>query len=182
MRLRIGMAFAAVVLVGAMSACSNGRGSASARPSTTQSTPPSTATTPTSISPSAPPSSATLAAVKTFFADHGAPLIAFERATGPLATGSAPTLMIYRRFQEQIFPSISPQGASGLLSLSMQVPDSRLASAFHLDVFNKLGIVSACLASPGLPTGRALDPHALSSLHDNARDLQLLLSNYGVNL
>lgn len=180
MRLRIGTAIAAVVLVGGISACSNGRGSASPRPST--STRPSAATTPTSISPSAPPSSAALAAVKTFFADHGAPLIAFERATGPLVTGSAPAVTICRQFQEQIFPSISPQGPSDLLSLSLQVPDSGLASAFHLDVFNKLGIVSACLASQGLPTGHALDPHALSSLHDNARNLQLLLSSYGVNL
>jgi hypothetical protein len=120
--------------------------------------------------------------VQAYFAKAGTPLLAFERATGPLATGHAPALTMCRRFSSQIFPSLDAKGPNDLLSLSLHIPDQQLAAAFHLDLFDKIGLVQACTSSSGLPTSSALDPKAYPLLRQRSSDLHRMLTDYGVNV
>jgi len=117
--------------------------------------------------------------VVAFLTRGGAPLLAFERATAPLATGSRPDRATCLHLRDVVLPKIA-KSPDSLVALTRRVPDRTLANEFHTVVSLKIIIVLGC-ATGVAPTG-AQDPKAFTSIRDDARRLNLHLAQSGVNI
>lgn len=117
--------------------------------------------------------------VVAFLAHDGAPLLAFERATAPLATGSRPDRATCLHLRDVVLPKIS-KSPDALVALTRRVPDRILAKDFHTVVSLKIIVVLGC-ATGASPTG-AEDPKGFTSIRDDARRLDLQLARSGINI
>jgi hypothetical protein len=158
-----------VCLISSLAACSSG-GSKALPTSTSSSSTPST---------SAISAGSVAAAVRAFFASDGKPLLAFERATRELETGSAPQRDTCLRLTRQVLPKIIDD-PNLLFPLTQRIPDPELASAFGQDVRLKLLVVLGCSAGSTPPTGNAADPKAYQSVRDFADGVKRLLARFAI--
>ena len=119
------------------------------------------------------------ARVVAFFEHEGSPLLAFERATAPLATGTRPDRATCVRLRDVVLPKVS-KSPDALVSLAQRVPDKPLAAAFHTVVSLKVLVVLGC-ATGAAPTG-AQDPKGYTSIRDHTRSLDAHLARYGIRI
>lgn len=119
------------------------------------------------------------ARVVAFLEHEGSPLLAFERATAPLATGTRPDRATCVRLRDVVLPKVS-KSPDALVSLAQRVPDKSLAAAFHTVVSLKVLVVLGC-ATGAAPTG-AQDPKGYTSIRDHTRSLDARLARYGIRI
>jgi len=117
--------------------------------------------------------------VVAFLAHDGAPLVAFERATAPLATGSRPDRATCLHLRDVVLPKIS-KSPDSLVALAQRVPDRALAKDFHTVVSLKIIVVLGC-GTGAAPTG-AQDSKGFTSIRDDARRLDQHLAQSGINI
>ena len=127
-------------------------------------------------------SSAPATTVEGFFAHEGQPLLAFERATTELATGSQPTRDTCLRLTRHVLPKVAPKGPSTLIALAHKIPDPALVNAFGQDVQTKVLLVLGCSAGTQSPAGTTKDPKAYTALRDNADAVKRLLASHHINI
>jgi hypothetical protein len=111
--------------------------------------------------------------VPAFFAHDGRPLLAFERATAPLATGTVvqrQTCVALR----QALPKIVADPNS-LIPLAQRVPNATLASVLAQDVKLRLFVISGCSSLDGPVT-------AYPEIRDSADVLERLFREYGIGV
>ena len=117
--------------------------------------------------------------VTAFLEHEGAPLLAFERATQELATGSRPERATCLHLRDEVLPKIS-KTPNSLILLAQRVPEKSLASAFNTVVSLKLLVVLGC-ATGAPPTG-AQDPKGYTSIRDFTKGLDTLLARVGIHV
>ena len=151
-----------VCLIGSLAACSsNSTHTASTTKTTTSS---ATSTTLKKY-----------ASVSEFFAGDGKPLLAFERATKVIATGSAPQQSTCRHLTGEVLPKIIKD--PNLLSpLARRIPDATLAAAVDQDVRLKVLVVLGC--------SRRQQPEGPSwkSVQGFSNDAKRLLAQHGIDV
>ena len=117
--------------------------------------------------------------VVAFFAHDGAPLVAFERATASLATGSRPDRSTCVHLRDVVLPKIS-KSPDSLVALARRIPDKRLSGQFHTVLSLKIIVVLGC-ATGAAPTS-ATDPQGFTSIRDDARRLDATLAQFGITI
>src|SRR5205085_5991871 len=125
---RVGVA----CLIGTLAACSSGGSSKAPTGSTSTSSSTSTASTVKGTG-----------SVREFFASAGKPLLAFERATRVLETGSAPKRETCLHLTRQVLPKIIVD-TNLVFPLTQRIPNAELAGAFGQHVRLKLLVVLGC--------------------------------------
>jgi hypothetical protein len=156
-----------VCLVGSLAACSS-----SGTPTASSSSSSTKASTSTSTK--------TYASVGEFFAHDGKPLLAFERATKVIATGSVPEHDTCQRLTRDVLPKIVPN-PNVLSPLARRIPDPTLAAAVDQDVRLKLLVVLGCSSRP-ITTGPDTDKKAWTSVRDFSNTAKRLLARYGIDV
>ena len=106
-------------------------------------------------------------------------MIAFERATNQLATGSRPERSTCIHLREAVLPRIS-KSPTDLIVLAQRIPDKTLASAFNTVLSLKLLVVLGC--ATGAPSTGAQDPKGYTSIRDFDNGLQALLLRHGIKI
>ena len=180
---RLARRAASICLMCSLAACSSGKSHPAA---SSQATRPSTSTSSSTSSTSTTlPGPAKIAAVRAFFARDGKTLLAFERASAPLATGSAPTGQQCEQFTSTVFPKIV-KDPNTLDPLARRIPDPALASAFSEDVRIKQLVGLGCSENfrRGIqpPSGTAADISTWRPVRDFAALVRRLLARYGIKI
>ncbi|MDQ1467035.1 MAG: hypothetical protein QOH10_1450, partial [Actinomycetota bacterium] len=151
-----------VCLIGSLAACS----SSSTHPGST------TKTTTSSSSSSTPK---TYKSVGDFFAGDGKPLIAFERETQVIATGTVPQQATCRRLTQDVLPTIVKD--PNLLSpLALRIPDAALRAAVDQDVRLKVLVVLGCSLR------QQQDGPTWKSVQGFSNDAKRLLAQHGIDI
>jgi hypothetical protein len=166
-----------VCLSCALAGCGSGKSTPSASVKSTTSSSTSTSTSTTAPKP------VTVAAVRAFFSTHdGKTLLAFDRATAVLATGSVPKAAQCLQLTTTTLPKIV-HDPNSLNPIASKIPDPALANAFSQDVRIKVLLLLGCSENAKRGIEPATDPASKASwttVHDFAAGLQRLLARYGI--
>jgi hypothetical protein len=160
---RVGVA----CLISSLAACSSGGSSTAPTGSTSSSSSASSSST----------SLKSAESVREFFASEGKPLLAFERATRVLETGSAPKRETCLRLTRQVLPKIVDD-PNLVFPLTQRIPNAELAGAFGQDVRLKLLVVLGCSAG----TTPVTDPKGYENVRDFAAGVRRLLARFGITV